>query len=253
MSVFALILIGALAFTGFAPMPALAADYQPIFRLYNHKTSEHLYTSNVMEYDQLPLITNGDWVAEGIAWWAPASSKSPVYRLYNPVLGDHHYTMSPQEVDVLCARHGWQREGIAFYSDDEMRVPLHRLYNGRLRKGQHHYTASNKERDTLAGNWGWKKEGTGFYGAATEAKPIYEKVWVVDSEAWDEPTYLTRSYILCSDGTRWATSKEAGDHLFDVLDAGGEMGSYSVQYEQVQTGTIHHEATGHWETRRIPY
>ncbi len=135
-----------------------------VYRLYNTKTSEHLYTTNFIEYRDLPEITYGDWVQENVAWYAPKSSKTPVYRLYNKVSGDHHYTTNANEVEVLCSEYGWTKEGIAFYSDDAKAVPLYRLYNGRLQRGQHHYTANTNERDALVESYGWKDEAIGFYG-----------------------------------------------------------------------------------------
>ncbi len=143
----------------------------PIYRLYNKHTSEHLYTTAKGEYDQLPAITNGDWVQEGVAWNAPAkgtAGASPVWRLYNEGLGDHHYTSSEGERDALVANSGWKVEGVAFYTAAKGgdTIGLYRLYNGGLKKGQHHYTASEGERDFLVANAGWTYEGVSFYGYA---------------------------------------------------------------------------------------
>ncbi len=141
----------------------------PIYRLYNKLTSEHLYTMSKGEYDQLPVITGGDWAQEGVAWYAPAkgaAGASPVWRLYNEGLGDHHYTASAGERDALVASAGWKVENVAFYTaaKGDNTIGLYRLYNGGLMKGQHHYTASAGERDALVANAGWKAEGVAFYG-----------------------------------------------------------------------------------------
>ena len=146
------------------PTPAPAEEIVPVYRLYNKKTSEHLYTINYGEFRDLPEITKGDWAQEGIAWYAPKKSNTPVYRLYNKKSGDHHYTTDRGEADALCASFGWTLETTAFYSDDAKRVPLYRLYNGRLQRGQHHYTADANERDALTTRFGWKDEAIGFYG-----------------------------------------------------------------------------------------
>ena len=146
------------------PTPTPTEETVPVYRLYNKKTSEHLYTINQGEFRDLPKVSKGDWVQEGIAWYAPKKSKTPVYRLYNKKSGDHHYTTSKQEADALVARHGWTLETTAFYSDDAKRVPLYRLYNGRLKRGQHHYTADANERNVLSSKHGWKYETIGFYG-----------------------------------------------------------------------------------------
>ena len=94
---------------------APAASTVPIFRLYNKRTSEHLYTKNYNEYSDLPAMSRFDWVQEGIAWHAPASSSVPVYRLYNKRSGDHHYTTDANERNALSSKHGWKYETIGFY------------------------------------------------------------------------------------------------------------------------------------------
>ena len=66
-------------------------------------------------------------------------------------------------------------------------------------------------------------------------------VWVQDSAAWDEPTYTTEGHYIC------ATCGDVGrDATHSFLGQGHNV---SVQYIKVQTGTVHHEATGHYETQ----
>lgn len=75
---------------------------QPVYRLYNIKTSEHLFTSNKTEYDKWVSIglNNKDyWIGEGIDWLAPTATagSQEAIRLYNPKLGSeqkssHYYT-----------------------------------------------------------------------------------------------------------------------------------------------------------------
>lgn len=91
-------------------------DTQPMYRLYNRISREHLYTSAEKERD---ILTRGDWVYEGVGWVAPKKSTTPVYRLYNPHLGDHHYTPNATEVKALTSKHGWKAEGIAWYAAEE--------------------------------------------------------------------------------------------------------------------------------------
>lgn len=140
------------------------ATTRQVYRLYNTRTSEHLYTTNKAEYDTLPSRGNGDWRQEGVAWTAPVKSAAPVYRLYNAGLGDHHYTANKAERDNLIANHGWRDEGICWYSDTGRGRPLYRVYNGRLKAGQHHYTANVAERDMLVSRYGWREESIGWYG-----------------------------------------------------------------------------------------
>ena len=53
---------------------------QPMYRLYNPYTLEHLFTTGEWEKDNLPTI---GWIYEGVAWEAPTTG-TPIYRLYNP-------------------------------------------------------------------------------------------------------------------------------------------------------------------------
>ena len=82
-----------------------------MLRLYNPNSGEHFYTASVTEKDNL---VKAGWKYEGLAWKAPAKSKTPVYRLYNPNAGDHHYTIKKKKKENLV-KAGWKDEGIAFY------------------------------------------------------------------------------------------------------------------------------------------
>ncbi len=68
---------------------------------------------------------------------------------------------------------------------------------------------------------------------------VTQQVWVQDSAAWDEPVYSSRA--ICSCGAD-ITGNTTG-HYVDC------NGGYSVK--QVQTGTVHHEGTGHYENRVV--
>ncbi|MBO6114753.1 MAG: hypothetical protein J6P57_06825 [Lachnospiraceae bacterium] len=169
-----------------------------MYRLYNPNSGEHFYTASVGERDSLVSI---GWKYEGVGWIAPAISNTPVYRLYNPNSGDHHYTMNKGERDSLISI-GWNDEGIGWYSDDLRRVPLYRQYNPNAVAGSHNYTTNKAENDFLV-SVGWNEEGIGWYGLAQQPsstaqqdstekvwhEPVYEDVWVVDFEEWEEPVY----------------------------------------------------------------
>ena len=75
-----------------------------------------------------------------------------------------------------------------------------------------------------------------------EATGHYENKWVQDSAAWDEPTYEER-YVCYKCGKVMTVDMDPGVH---VAECGG---SYGV--ESIQTGTIHHEATGHNEQKWV--
>lgn len=125
-------------------------------RLYNPNSSEHFYTANAGEKNNLVAV---GWKYEGIAWQAPKTGE-PVYRMYNPNAGDHHYTLNLAEKNMLVAK-GWKYEGISWYSGGE--VKLLRLYNPNAKAGAHHYTANNYEKEQLV-KVGWKYEGHAWNG-----------------------------------------------------------------------------------------
>ena len=81
----------------------------PLYRIYNAQTSEHFYTTDRAERDNICSI---GWVYEGVGWMVPLFSDLPVFRLYNPYAGDHHYTLSVIERDNLV-EHEWRFEGIS--------------------------------------------------------------------------------------------------------------------------------------------
>ncbi len=74
---------------------------------------------------------------------------------------------------------------------------------------------------------------------------VTEQVWVQDSEAWDEAVYSTK--IVCGCGAQFDSVE--GANGWEYHSAFGCPYGYSVQ--SVQTGTIRHEATGHYETKVI--
>lgn len=71
---------------------------------------------------------------------------------------------------------------------------------------------------------------------------VTEQVWVQDSAAWDEPVYGTK--VVCGCGAIFDNDNQWEQHSIDGCPYG-----YSVQ--SVQTGTVHHEATGHYETKVV--
>ena len=70
-------------------------------------------------------------------------------------------------------------------------------------------------------------------------------VWVQDSAAWDESKPIYEWVTWCN-----ACGCQVGDfHTKDMMMQG--IGGHSLTEKQVQTGTttVHHEATGHYETQ----
>ncbi len=137
-------------------------DTKPMYRLYNPYSREHLYTADANERDT--LVKRG-WQNEGIAWYAPVSSKTPVYRLYNKYSYEHFYTTDAYERSVLI-KNGWNDEGIGWYSDDGKGVPVYRAFHPKLpATGCHHFTADTYEYGVITSKaGGWTAEGIAWYG-----------------------------------------------------------------------------------------
>ena len=234
------------------PLDANSGGTVNVYRLYNRKTSEHLYTTSLTEYNELPYTSFGTWRREGVAWVAPKKSSTPVYRLYNKKLGDHHYTTSKKERDSLT-RKGWKYEGVAFYSDDSKRVPLYRVYNGRLKAGQHHYTTSKGERDSLVKKSGWRNEGVGFYAVrkgsnagvevdqnvrCTIPAGTYRGNQSVSYDPENNPYYSTHEEI---------TLVVRRDGSFEIRDPNGLYGENLTRFSGYISGTsVEYKCKG-WE------
>ena len=155
----------------------------PIYRMYNTKTSEHLWTKSKKEYESCGSGNYVDWKQENIAWYSP-NLKAPasyadstqgdyvyVYRLYDKGrTGDHIYLTYGDEMKQYLAD-GWVVDkGAGFWTlkqgatfTDRTTIPIYRAYNPKLKRGKHHYTPSKNEYDSICKNHGWKPEGVKFY------------------------------------------------------------------------------------------
>ena len=245
-----------------APAAALA-EGATLWRLYNPYDGQHLLTTDRGEYDSLQPL---GWRGEGEAWEAPAEG-DPVYRLYNPYSGEHLYTGDAGEYASLPAI-GWRQEGVAFRSQASGGDPVYRLFNPYEQVGTHLLTTSASEYESLAGA-GWAQEGVAFRAAhAHDWQPVCQSVWVQDSAAWDEPAYSTVVKYRCN-----GTVEVIDEHgnvvkphvdcgaLFDTVyeyvihsdDVHNSESSYSTKAVRVQTGTRHHDATGHYEQVVVGY
>lgn len=128
-----------------------------VYRLYNNRNGEHLYTADYNEYRVL-IESGRDWEGEGIAWKSPTSGEG-IYRLYSPVTGFHLFTSDRDEVNHLASS-GWSVDNSGsplFYSGGDTAV--YRLYNAQL--SQHLLTKDYHEYSTLK-ELGWTQEGQKF-------------------------------------------------------------------------------------------
>ena len=127
----------------------------PVYRFYNAKTGDHFYTISEDEKTILVKNTQGNYLPEGVAFYAnntQASGSVPVYRLYNSTTGDHFYTISEDEKNALAnnSQSGYASEGVAFYayaSQVSGSSPVYRFFNSAT--GDHFYTISEDEKNYL--------------------------------------------------------------------------------------------------------
>lgn len=137
-----------------------------VYRLYNHNTGEHFYTTSGTEKN---ANVSAGWTYEGVGWVAPTTSSSPVYRVYNPnaMGGDHYYTKSKYEAQSLVNK-GWKWDNngkAVFYSGGSQAVYV--AYNPNAQSGAHNYTESSFEQNSLL-NTGWKYGAVAWYGVGAE-------------------------------------------------------------------------------------
>ena len=228
-----------------------ATTVQPIYRLYNKSTKEHLFTPSANEYKVLPAY---GWTQEGVAWYAPKSGKG-VYRLYNPRTKDHHYTVSTNEAKVLTTKYGWvydNNKKPLFCSGGTKKI--YRLYNKRLKTGSHHFTMSANEYKVLP-RYGWKQEGSCFNAVdhAHNWKDTYKTVTEYKTETKTEYKNVTENITvvkcpICgkdwtsegtSTGSAWNSDVKNKTELLKQhplpADAKAGTRSYSACFEYHQT------------------
>ena len=96
----------------------------------------------------------------------------------------------------------------------------------------------------------------GNQGGASQPEHVHnwvaqtEQRWVQDSAAWDEPIYSQEARTICN-----TCGADISGNATAHLVASGRNGcsGYHTEVVQVQTGTIHHDATGHYETVTTGY
>jgi hypothetical protein len=143
--------------------PPAAATTITQYRLYHAGTLEHLYTTDLNEYNVLGA--NG-WTREGVAYkmltngiYNGVAATIPMFRLYHPGIQQHHWTTDANEAITLAAVPQWYYEGTIGYllaTQALGTVPLYRL--SLHSPPIHLWTTDQNEYETLAAQ-GWTKEG----------------------------------------------------------------------------------------------
>jgi len=112
-----------------APTSTLLVQY----RLSYTATGEHLYTTDLNEYNVLGTM---GWLQEGATYRMftggvySGALTIPMFRLYNTAIAQHHWTTDSNEVRVLSSDVHWLYEGIPGYllpSAVGGALPLYRL------------------------------------------------------------------------------------------------------------------------------
>jgi hypothetical protein len=142
--------------------PPSAATTVTQYRLYHDGTKEHLYTTDLNEYNVLG--TRG-WTQEGVAYKMLTAGvyggvlTVPLFRVYHPGILQHHWTTDSNETTTLSGNPAWFYEAIIGYvvpSQVAGTVPLYRM--ALASPPIHVWTTDLNEYETLATR-GWTKEG----------------------------------------------------------------------------------------------
>jgi hypothetical protein len=144
------------------------------YRLFSPVTKEHMFTTDLNEYNTLGSYTD-TWTQEGTVGHIldnPGSYNgvvaTPYYRLYNASNAQHLWTTDPNEYYTLIRYPQYNAEGVDGYilpTQALGSIPLYRLmypYSSPV-PGLHHWTIDENEYTTLIATYGWVGEGgTGF-------------------------------------------------------------------------------------------
>lgn len=126
-------------------------DYTALYRFYNKKSNNHLYTTDCKEKED--VLRGGEYVYEGVEGYVSPTQRRgtiPLYRLY---LGGvrHFYTIDYTEANNLQRDYSNKSEGIAGYvSERKTRdtMPFYRLYGN----NRHFYTTDEQEKNSVMQN-----------------------------------------------------------------------------------------------------
>lgn len=202
----------------------IPAKTDAVFRLYNTKNGDHLFTTSNKEANDL---AKSGWKYEGIGWYQDPHG-SPVYRLYNRKTGEHFYTASSNEKDSLV-KAGWKYEGVAFGSGTGSQV--HRFMNKKT--GFHFFTISESEKNNCIKD-GWKYEGFNFRAKGqTKTTPAKKPSQPTPSKTDSRKHTVAYSYSQAYKRTYTTTANlhmrsgwTTGDAILVTIPKGGKVSCY---------------------------
>jgi hypothetical protein len=141
-----------------------AATSAPVtqYRLYHDGTKEHLYTTDLNEYNVLG--TRG-WTQEGVAYKMLSNGTHngvatiPLFRLYHPGILQHHWTTDSNEATTLGANTAWFYEGTIGYLLGAQVSGSVALYRMALSNPPLHLWTTDLNEYTVLATRGWVQEG----------------------------------------------------------------------------------------------
>lgn len=129
---------------------------KPLYQLWNAAISDHMYTTNKAENDQ--LIAAKKYESQNIAGYVyekQVAGSVPLYRLYSSSLTDHFYTNSENQRAQAKAGGGkYVDEGIVGYvmtSQVTGTLPFYQMYSAQY--PDHYYTTQTWARDSAAASF----------------------------------------------------------------------------------------------------
>jgi ELWxxDGT repeat protein len=142
--------------------PAIAATTVTQYRLYHDGTKEHLYTTDLNEYNVLG--TRG-WTQEGVAYRMLTNgiyngvATIPLFRLYHPGIQQHHWTTDSNEATTLGSNPAWFYEGTIGYLLPSQVSGSVALYRMSLANPPIHLWTTDQNEYTVLATRGWTQEG----------------------------------------------------------------------------------------------
>jgi hypothetical protein len=152
-------------------------DTAPLYRYWNSKTVDHLFTTDANEIGTTIPKRKGKYgyVYEGTQchlYTRQVESSVPLYRYWKHSSRDHLYTTNPEEIGTTIrgqtGKHGYKSRGIVGYCmscKTPKTVPLYRYW--RSNGADHFYTTNIREIGTAVpgrnGRHGYRSEGITCY------------------------------------------------------------------------------------------
>ena len=191
------------------------------------------------------------WAHDGSAWYYLEPASGAMATGWKS-LGGTWYYLQPGSGAMLT---GWQKVGSDWYYMEPSGAMAESRWVGDYYVGASGAMAT----DSWIGGYYVGSDGAWVKGAKPSHEhswqPVYEQRWVEDEPAWDEEVWEPRTVCRCGYIPAGSTYDERHDDLdrhVDQVRAEVEAGIRDKRcggtvYKQILVGTVHHDATGHYE------